>query len=189
MVDAGRIRMLTSLHASQESTQQQQHVDQNNASMELINSVTGTDEEGRPRQAVLTFAARRFLLMDETFLLQNRLTLRAIESKKSYNRDLFLFLYFLLIIVSAITSFKNHHEKSPISGKSILYMNRHQTKEWKGWMQSSDPADNDAWKDKGTGQLAMKCKEGVNKGTRESKPTILVRNDVCFFLLFLLFPS
>ncbi|CAL5419711.1 unnamed protein product [Camellia sinensis] len=41
-----------------ESTQQQQHVDQNNASMELINSVTGTDEEGRSRQRILTFAAR-----------------------------------------------------------------------------------------------------------------------------------
>ncbi|XP_028055826.1 uncharacterized protein LOC114259989 isoform X2 [Camellia sinensis] len=44
--------------------------------------------------------------------------------------------------------------------------------------QSSDPAYNDAWKDKGTGQLSIKCKEGVNKGTGEFKPTILVRNDV-----------
>jgi len=38
--------------------------------------------------------------------------------------------------------------------------------------------DKDAWKDRGTGQLSIKCKEGVSKGTRESKPTILIRNDV-----------
>ncbi|XP_024030729.1 protein REDUCED WALL ACETYLATION 2 isoform X1 [Morus notabilis] len=97
----------------------------------------------------------RFLCMDETFLLENRLTLRAISevgflltyyylcdrtnffnsSEKSYNRDLFLFLYFLLIIVSAMTSFTIHDDKSSFTGKSILYLNRHQTEEWRGWMQ------------------------------------------------------
>ncbi|PIN23602.1 O-acetyltransferase [Handroanthus impetiginosus] len=97
----------------------------------------------------------RFLTMEDSFLLENRHLLRAMaefggilfyfyicdrtnifgESTKSYNRDLFLFLYILLIIVSAMTSLKKHHDKSAFSGKAILYLNRHQTEEWKGWMQ------------------------------------------------------
>lgn len=56
---------------------------------------------------------------------------------QNYNRDLFLFLYAILIIVAAMTSLKKHNDVSAFSGKSILYLNRHQTEEWKGWMQAS----------------------------------------------------
>ncbi|KAI3414690.1 RanBD1 domain-containing protein [Psidium guajava] len=51
------------------------------------------------------------------------------------------------------------------------------------YVKSTDTADKDAWKDKGAGQLSIKCKEGVSKGTKESKPTIVVRNDVGKVLL------
>ncbi|XP_073273444.1 protein REDUCED WALL ACETYLATION 3-like isoform X1 [Primulina huaijiensis] len=97
----------------------------------------------------------RFLTMEDSFLLENRLLLRSMaefggiifyfylcdrtnffaDSKKSYSRDVFCFLYILLIIASAMTSIKKHNDKSAFSGKSILYLNRHQTEEWKGWMQ------------------------------------------------------
>ncbi|KDP37932.1 hypothetical protein JCGZ_04575 [Jatropha curcas] len=97
----------------------------------------------------------RFMTMEDSFLLENRATLKAMselgailiyfyisdrtnllgDSNKNYNRDLFLFLYVLLIIVSAMTSLKKHTDKSAFSGKSINYLNRHQTEEWKGWMQ------------------------------------------------------
>ncbi|CAN6242404.1 unnamed protein product [Urochloa humidicola] len=97
----------------------------------------------------------RFITLNKSFLLENRDVLRAMsefgiillyfyicdrtnifaESKKSYNRDMFLFLYILLIIASTLTSLKKHNEQSAILGKSILYLNRHQTDEWRGWMQ------------------------------------------------------
>lgn len=49
------------------------------------------------------------------------------------------------------------------------------------YMQPENPADG-AWKDMGMGQLSVKCREGASKATKESKPTVVVRNDVC--LLF-----
>ncbi|GLU05745.1 hypothetical protein SLE2022_228260 [Rubroshorea leprosula] len=58
------------------------------------------------------------------------------------------------------------------------------------YVKSDDPADKDSWKDKGPGQLSIKCKEGVSKGSKDSKPTIVVRNDVGRVLLnALLYPG
>ncbi|XP_027361641.1 uncharacterized protein LOC113869501 isoform X2 [Abrus precatorius] len=58
------------------------------------------------------------------------------------------------------------------------------------YVKSSDPEDKDVWKDKGMGQLSIKCKEGVSKATKESKPTIVVRNEVGKILLnALLYPG
>lgn len=31
----------------------------------------------------------------------------------------------------------------------------------------------------GVGHLSIKCKEGEKKATKDSKPTIIIRNDVC----------
>ncbi|TYI91179.1 hypothetical protein E1A91_D03G174100v1 [Gossypium mustelinum] len=45
------------------------------------------------------------------------------------------------------------------------------------YVKSTDPEDKDSWKDKGTGQLSIKCKEGISKGSKDSKPTIVVRNE------------
>ncbi|KAL3499087.1 hypothetical protein ACH5RR_041819 [Cinchona calisaya] len=42
------------------SEESAQHMDQNNAAIELLDSVTGGDEEGRSRQRILTFAAKRY---------------------------------------------------------------------------------------------------------------------------------
>ncbi|KAE9613176.1 hypothetical protein Lal_00027588 [Lupinus albus] len=58
------------------------------------------------------------------------------------------------------------------------------------YVKSSDPADKDAWKDKGMGQLSIKCKECIPKATKESKPTIIVRNEAGKILLnALLYPG
>ncbi|KAL9858078.1 putative N-acetylneuraminate 7-O(or 9-O)-acetyltransferase [Arabidopsis thaliana] len=137
------------------------HSDKNLVELEMVTNKedegTVLMEGGLPRSASSKFYSSpiktnliRFLTLEDSFLLENRATLRAInsfifyicdrtsligQSQKNYSRDLFLFLFCLLIIVSAMTSLKKHTDKSPITGKSILFLNRHQTEEWKGWMQ------------------------------------------------------
>lgn len=44
-----------------------------------------------------------------------------------------------------------------------------------------DNTSDKSWKDMGMGMLSLKCKEGIPKGTKESKPTIIIRNNVCIY--------
>ncbi|XP_074570702.1 uncharacterized protein LOC141827378 isoform X2 [Curcuma longa] len=46
-----------------------------------------------------------------------------------------------------------------------------------------DNPDDKGWKDMGVGHLSIKCKEGEKKATKDSKPTIIIRNDVGKILL------
>nr|ADN33933.1 hypothetical protein [Cucumis melo subsp. melo] len=48
------------LHSLNQDSPHQPYSEQSRAAMELINSITGVDEEGRSRQRILTFAARRY---------------------------------------------------------------------------------------------------------------------------------
>ena len=48
------------LHSLNQDSPQQPYSEQSRAAMELISSVTGVDEEGRSRQRILTFAAKRY---------------------------------------------------------------------------------------------------------------------------------
>ncbi|KAK1274239.1 hypothetical protein QJS04_geneDACA010820 [Acorus gramineus] len=52
----------------------------------------------------------------------------------------------------------------------------------KVYVKPENPTEK-GWKDMGTGQLSIKCKEGASKASKESKPTILIRNDVGKILL------
>ncbi|XP_031477810.1 uncharacterized protein LOC116248916 isoform X1 [Nymphaea colorata] len=57
------------------------------------------------------------------------------------------------------------------------------------YVKPDDPADK-GWKDMGVGQLSIKCKKDAAKATKESKPTIVIRNDVGKVLLnALIYPS
>ncbi|XP_020101332.1 protein REDUCED WALL ACETYLATION 1-like isoform X2 [Ananas comosus] len=125
----------------------------NDSKIQLLEGGTSLTPPSEVRRSSPSFL--RCLLMDKDFLLQNHSTLRSLtefgailslyyvcdrtnlfgESDQYYSRDLFLFLYFLLIVVAAITSLKKHQNQSPGSGKSVRYLNRDQTEEWKGLMQ------------------------------------------------------
>ncbi|GFZ21758.1 O-acetyltransferase family protein [Actinidia rufa] len=93
----------------------------------------------KARSSSVTSRIVRFFLMDGTFLLENRLTLRAISEFGA------LLIYFYLCDRTNLFGDSKKFQQSLLSryitishrsqGKSILYLNRHQTEEWKGWMQ------------------------------------------------------
>ncbi|KAH7653651.1 nuclear pore complex protein Nup50 protein [Dioscorea alata] len=52
----------------------------------------------------------------------------------------------------------------------------------KVYVKPDNPAEK-GWKDMGMGQLSIRCKEGAEKASKESKPIIVVRNEVGKILL------
>ena len=46
-----------------------------------------------------------------------------------------MLIYLLICLAAGFTSLKKHSGSSP----SVDYLNRHQTEEWKGWMQVGRP--------------------------------------------------
>eukprot|EP00271_Cylindrocystis_brebissonii_P013361 TRINITY_DN33125_c0_g1_i1.p1 TRINITY_DN33125_c0_g1~~TRINITY_DN33125_c0_g1_i1.p1 ORF type:complete len:582 (-),score=113.86 TRINITY_DN33125_c0_g1_i1:1043-2788(-) len=109
---------------------------------------------GTPRSVT---SAYRLITLNSTSLLEHRVTLRAMaelggvilyyyladrttlfgEAKKHYDRDIFIFMYACLCLTGFWTSLKKHVAPAPPPNgpKSMNYLNRHQTEEWKGWMQ------------------------------------------------------
>ena len=86
-----------------------------------------------------------------------------------------------MIVVACVQSYSSFSVFS--SSRIWINYSIHDTTLSVVYIQSTDPTDKDAWKDKGTGHLSIKCKEGISKGTKESKPTIVIRNDVRFIVL------
>ncbi|CAL9122160.1 unnamed protein product [Musa textilis] len=150
-----RSSSLTKVHSDVNLVDLDKEADKEDDRASLLERGLSRSSSARFHNASVRANLIRFISMDESFLLEHRAVLRSMsesgailvyfyicdrtnlfsQSTKSYSRDLFLFLYIILIIASALTSLKKHLDKSAFSGKSILFLNRHQTEEWKGWMQ------------------------------------------------------
>eukprot|EP00756_Hemistasia_phaeocysticola_P005096 Hpha_TRINITY_DN13169_c0_g1::TRINITY_DN13169_c0_g1_i1::g.113705::m.113705 len=61
------------------------------------------------------------------YFVCDRTTLLFDNGKKSYSRDLFWFVYGILVVYSFVHSLEKN--------KQAILLNREQTEEWKGWMQ------------------------------------------------------
>ncbi|URE09604.1 CAS1 domain-containing protein [Musa troglodytarum] len=150
-----RSSSLTKVHSDVNLVDLDKEADKEDDRASLLERGLSRSSSARFHNASVRANLIRFISMDESFLLEHRAVLRSMsesgailvyfyicdrtnlfsQSTKSYSRDLFLFLYIILIIASALTSLKKHLDKSAFTGKSILFLNRHQTEEWKGWMQ------------------------------------------------------
>jgi nuclear pore complex protein Nup50 len=54
-------------------------------------------------------------------------------------------------------------------------------KSFSPFMQHDDATK--GWKDIGVGKLSIRSKEGAERASKESAPTIVIRNDVCLLYL------
>ena len=75
----------------------------------------------------------KYLFNMYILLLLNLLSLHRPKVDKQYSRDVYIFLFFLLVFVAFVFT---------ISKTKDQLLVRDQTEEWKGWMQVSNIAEN-----------------------------------------------